>query len=200
VLISHKYKFCYVHIPRTGGSWATYKLRDLDDTLKGSGKEIPLAHAHPTRYEYKKFGRHGRLEQMYEACDVNLDDYFKFAFVRHPYTRFQSAFTYFTDVMETAKRVGFVNYEQMMDWIEDTNASKLHVAPQCNWHDKRIDQYFKFENIEQISLEKYIKNIAYNKRSNPIMKTRYKTELDSNIKQRIYVFYKQDFELFDYQP
>ena len=116
MLISHKNKFCYVHIPRTGGSWITYKLRDLDNTLKGSGREIPLLHAHPNRYEYVKFGRHGKLNQIYEACDVDLDEYFKFAFIRHPYTRFQSAFTYFTQVTQTAKRAGFTNYTQMMDY------------------------------------------------------------------------------------
>ena len=109
MLISHTYKFCYVHIPRTGGSWLTYKLRDIDPKLKGSGREIALLHAHHSRYEYIKFGRHGTLDQMYNACDVDLDEYFKFAFIRHPYTRFQSAFTYFTEVMQTAKNAGCTN-------------------------------------------------------------------------------------------
>lgn len=200
MLISHAYKFCYVHIPRTGGSWITYKLRDLDPNLRGSGKEVPLLHAHPNRYEYVKFGRHGRLDQMYETCDVELDQYFKFAFIRHPYTRFQSAFTYFTTITETAKNAGFGDYKEMMNWIEDTNAIKLHVAPQANWHDNRIDQYFKFENIEHISFEKYIKDLNYNKRSQPIQKTKYDSELDDDIKERIYNFYKLDFELFGYKP
>ena len=199
MLISHTYKFCYVHIPRTGGSWITYKLRDLDDALKGSGREIPLLHAHPSRYEYINFGRHGKLDQMYEACDVDLDEYFKFAFIRHPYTRFQSAFTYFSEVTQTAERAGFTNYEQMMDWIEDTNAIKLHVVPQVNWYDQRIDKFFRFEEIETISLNKFIKGINYNKRSNLIDKTQHR-ELDHIIKGRIYEFYKKDFELFGYKP
>mgnify|MGYP001277730706 CR=1 FL=1 len=199
MLISHTYKFCYVHIPRTGGSWLTYKLRDTDPNLKGSGREIPLLHAHSQRYEYIKFGRHGRLDQMYEVCDVNLDDYYKFAFIRHPYTRFQSAFTYFTTVMETAKNAGFNNYDQMMDWIEDTDAIKLHVRPQSFWHDSRIDQYFRFEEVEQLSLEKYIPGLNYNKRSGKIYKS-YHPEIGNDLKKRIYKFYQKDFELFDYQP
>jgi hypothetical protein len=199
VLISHTYKFCYVHIPRTGGSWLTYKLRDVDPNHVGSGHEIPLLHAHPQRYEYVKFGRHGRLDQMYEMCDVDLNEYFKFAFVRHPYTRFQSAFLYFTNTTQTAKNAGFTNYNEMMDWIESTNAVKLHVVPQSNWHDERIDKFFKFEEVEQLSLEKYIPGLNYNKRSGKIFKSSY-DELDNFLKQRIYEFYKADFELFGYKP
>ena len=199
MLISHTYKFCYVHIPRTGGSWITYKLRDQDPNLRGSGREIPLLHAHSTRYEYIKFGRHGRLDQMYEACDVDLDGYFKFCFVRHPYTRFQSAYTYFNEVTDTAKNAGFTNYKQMMDWIADTNAVKLHVKPQSYWYDDRINQCFKFERLEKLSLDKFIAGLDYNKRSGKIDKSNY-PELDSNIKHRIYSYYKQDFELFDYKP
>ena len=199
MLISHTYKFCYVHIPRTGGSWITYKLRDQDPNLRGSGREIPLLHAHPTRYEYIKFGRHGRLDQMYEACDVDLDEYFKFCFVRHPYTRFQSAYTYFNEVTDTAKNARFTNYKQMMDWIEDTNAIKLHVVPQSNWYDDRIDQFFRFEEVEQLSLEKYIPGLNYNKKSGKIYKS-YHPTLDDVLKKRIYKFYRHDFELFNYQP
>ena len=47
-----------------------------------------------------------------------------------------------------------LNYNEMMDWIESTNAVKLHVVPQSNWHDERIDKFFKFEEVEQLSLEK----------------------------------------------
>ena len=197
MLISHTYKFCYVHIPRTGGSWLTYKLRDVDPNHVGSGHEIPLLHAHPTRYEYIKFGRHGRLDQMYEACDVDLDQYFKFAFVRHPYTRFQSAYDYYTNSKETAKRAGFTNYYEMMDWIVESNAVKSHVKPQSYWHDQRIDQYFKFEHVEQLSLEKFIPGLNYNKRSGTIIKSDH-SELDNDLKERIFKFYKNDFELFGY--
>ena len=199
MLISHTYKFCYVHIPRTGGSWITYKLRDADPDLRGTGREIPLLHAHPMRVEYIKFGRHGRLDQMYQACDVDLNDYFKFSFVRHPYTRFQSAYSYFNNITDTAKNAGFSNYQQMMDWIEDTKAVKLHVKPQSYWHDQRINQYFKFEEVEKLSLEKFISGLNYNKRSAKIRKSDH-PELDPTLKQRIYNFYKQDFDLFFYKP
>jgi hypothetical protein len=174
-------------------------LRDADPDLRGTGREIPLLHAHPMRVEYIKFGRHGRLDQMYQACDVDLNDYFKFSFVRHPYTRFQSAYSYFNNITDTAKNAGFSNYQQMMDWIEDTKAVKLHVKPQSYWHDQRINQYFKFEEVEKLSLEKFISGLNYNKRSAKIRKSDH-PELDPTLKQRIYNFYKQDFDLFFYKP
>jgi hypothetical protein len=87
----------------------------------------------------------------------------------------------------------------MMTWIENTNGIKLHVVPQSNWYDDRIDQFFRFEEVEQLSLDKYIPGLNYNKRSGVIYKS-YHPTLDDDLKKRIYNFYKRDFELFNYQP
>ena len=201
MLLSHTFKCVFVHIPRTGGTWLTYKIRDADPESKGSGKEVALAHAHPRRYEYVRTGRHGTLQSIYELADVDLDDYFKFAISRHPYTRFQSCYRYYTNKTATSARAGFVNQHQMMDWLEQSGAQKNHVMPQSRWHDARLDHVFKFEEIENIDISKFIPNMpAYSKTSNRIIKTDNDHELDQSLKDRVYKFYKEDFKLFDYQP
>ncbi len=200
MLLSHTFKCVFVHIPRTGGSWLTYKIRNADPDCRGSGKEVALVHAHPHRYEYVRTGRHGTLQSIYELADVNLDHYFKFAISRHPYTRFQSAFRYYSNKTATSARAGFVNEHQMMDWLEQSGAQKNHVMPQSRWHDERLDHVFKFEEIEHINISKFIPDMpSYNKTSNKIIKTTYH-ELDWDLKERIYKFYKEDFDLFGYKP
>lgn len=201
MLLSHTFKCVFVHIPRTGGSWLTYKLRDLDPNLAGTGREVALVNAHPNRYEYTKTGRHGTLQQIYDLVDVDLDQYFKFAVSRHPYTRFQSTYKYYSESTATSARAGFKSAKQMMDWLERDGAHKNHVMPQSRWYDDRLDHVFKFEEIEKINLSKWFPGMeSYNKKSNPIVKTVYERELDEPLKKRIYRFYQEDFERFDYQP
>ena len=201
MLLSHTFKCVFVHIPRNGGSWLTYKILHMDSNARGSGREVALLHAHPSRQEYIKTGRHGTLQSIYDLADVNLDDYFKFAISRHPYTRFQSCFKYYTQQTSTAKNAGFSNEHEMMDWLEQNGACKNHVMPQSRWYDKRLDMIFRFEEVQNIDFSKHILQMpSFAKRKNPITKTNYEIELDLNLKQRIYKFYKQDFELFNYEP
>ena len=199
MLLSHTFKCVFVHIPRTGGSWLTYKLRDMDPNLRGSGREVGLINAHPNRVEYVKTGRHGTLQQIYDLADVNLDEYYKFAISRHPYSRFQSAYEYYKKT-ETAQRAGFKNLWQMMDWIEQYGACKNHVMLQSRWYDHRLNKIFRFEEIEKINFANYVPNMPKYSKRNQIAKTVYTAELDEPLKKRIYKFYQEDFELFKYHP
>ena len=93
-------------------------------------------------------GRHTKLQNLYEQQDiigVDLNTYYKFLTVRHPYTRFMSAWLYFTQYQKTAERHNLKKVEDMMDWIED-GANKIHILPQVNWHDERFDDVIKLTN------------------------------------------------------
>ena len=198
MFLSHTFKLCFVHIPRSGGSWLTYKIRDLDKTNKGKGHEVLLINdVHP---KYVQIGRHTTLERIYEVSDANLDSYFKFCVSRHPYTRFQSAWDYLSNTMETARRQKLKDWYDMMSWIED-GARKQHTNLQTDWYDKRFDSIFKFENIEKVNLKKFAPlMVNFSKRSNPIVKTTNHSELKDDLKERIYKHYIKDFQMFDYQP
>ena len=185
-----------MHIPLTGGSWLTYKIRDLDVNNVGTGREVLLVkQRHP---RYVQVGRHTTLDHIYEVSDENLNSYFKFCISRHPYTRFQSAWNYFTNVMEVAKRAKLKNQYDMMSWIED-GALKQHILPQVNWYDKLYDKIFKFEIIEQVDFSEFSLWTSYDKNSNSIERTEYQ-ELEDGLKERIYKHYIKDFQTFDYQP
>ncbi len=186
-----------MHIPLSGGKWLTYKIRDLDRKNKGSGTEVLLTgNVHP---RYVQVGRHTTLDHIYKVSNENLNSYFKFCISRHPYTRFQSAWNYFTNTILTAKRAKLKNWYDMMSWIED-GSPKQHILPQVNWYDKKFDRIFKFEDIEKIDLKKFAPLMTrFSKRSHPIVKTKH-NELEDDLKERIYKHYIKDFQTFDYQP
>jgi hypothetical protein len=70
-MISHKYKFIFVHIPRTGG---TSVERFFKEPIHG--------------------GRHNTL-QYYKQNLTTHDQYFKFAFVRNPWDKMLSEYFWF---------------------------------------------------------------------------------------------------------
>ena len=84
-----------------------------------------------------------------------------------------------------------------MDWIED-GANKIHILPQVNWHDERFDDVIKFESIQKLNLRKHIP--AWDKKTDTVKKSGYGWTLSKELKQRIYKFYKEDFETFNYDP
>ncbi len=186
-----------MHVPLTGGSWLTYKLRAMDEKNTGTGREVLLAEEdHP---KYVPVGRHTTLQNIYEVSDVDISTYFKFSISRHPYTKFQSAWNYLSNVRESTARLKLKNQFDLMSWIEDGSTTQ-HILPQVNWYDKRFTKIFNFEIIEQVNFSKLVPLcVNYDKRKNPIVRSKYE-ELDDNLKERVYNHYRKDFKLFHYKP
>jgi Sulfotransferase family len=76
-MISHKYRFIFVHVPKTGGSSI--------EAAFGIGHEF-VNPEEPEDERHRSLGEYGRLfPEMF-------DDYFKFAFVRNPWDRMVSRY------------------------------------------------------------------------------------------------------------
>jgi hypothetical protein len=193
MILSHKHKLCFIHIPRTGGSWLTYKILHYEDDHNGIGKEM-----HTSKGDQIKIGRHTKLNDIYakeKQLDISLESYFKFTVSRHPCSRFMSTWRYFSQYMKTAERNNLNCAEDLMTWIEN-GTTKQHCLPQAHWHDKRFDDIVKFEDIESFDLKEYIPKWSLKKR--PIRKSSYKKQISKNLQSRIENFYKMDYELFGY--
>ena len=84
-MISHKFRFVYCHIPRTGGTSFTEYLRIYCTKRSNLGKEsgdfIEISHTPMWR-----------MKKLYFGQDLNFDDYFNFTIVRNPYDRIVSLF------------------------------------------------------------------------------------------------------------
>ena len=203
MFLDTNHKILFIHIPRTGGSWLGYKMMDfcIDPIYRGVGQEIFTK----TGGKYP-VGRHTTLDKIYSLQHLIEDDintYYKFAVSRHPYTRFISTFDYFTNITDTAERHNLKTLEDMMSWIED-GADKQHILPQAYWYDDRFNNFYKFENIEDLNLKLWIPKwhnsdtIIEKGKRRGIVKSKHKIKLSVKLKERIFKYYNKDFYLFDY--
>jgi len=84
-MISHKHKFIFIHIPKTGGtSVETFFIPSERDRIKNIYGKTPLQ---PDNEAHLKFHH---LQIQYPR--LNFDEYFKFAVVRNPWDRVLSSF------------------------------------------------------------------------------------------------------------
>ena len=82
MIISHKHKFIFIAIPKTGTSSVESKLKSLSEV------------------NVDVFNKHDYLCQI---TDFNIDKYFSFTFVRNPWDRHLSTYFYYN-------KMGLVKY------------------------------------------------------------------------------------------
>ena len=126
-MISHKYKFVFLHISKTAGT-------SVSDML------VPYCETLPKRYSpdiSSPYYYHAPLSKMQEyiiSQNLNYDDYFKFAFVRNPWDNRLVSLYYFS--------------KKRYAWL--LKQDKLHLNNKCkqmaniNSFDDFMDKIDKF--------------------------------------------------------
>jgi chondroitin 4-sulfotransferase 11 len=84
MIISHKHKFVFIAVTKTGGTTIRNMLNPLADVKSVQDKNSPYEH-HTTAHELKKH---------FKERGWNWDEYFSFAFVRNPWDRLVSNWNY----------------------------------------------------------------------------------------------------------
>lgn len=87
LIVNHKFRFIFIHIPKTGGT----SVRSALSTLEGSDRSITAKTKHETPNEFQD-----RLKQSVRnsATTSNFEDYLWISFVRNPWDRFSSLHRY----------------------------------------------------------------------------------------------------------
>jgi hypothetical protein len=171
-MIDHRNKVVFVHIPKTGGESIT---RMIWDTI------IPL-----------RDGKHDTISEYKLKYDV--ENYYKFSFVRNPYKRAQSFYRFLMQHYSPHR----INCS-FRDWVFDMHGEpKKLFLPQVQFIDDSVD-IFKFENFsESLAILNtkipFIKPNVYTNKS----KTNVECDLTSEIKWKIYELYREDFRRFQY--
>ena len=116
-IVSDKYRFIFIHIPKTGGtSLAEPRYQDGKGALAGLLGET----------DYIQAG-HIRAVGLKERMSEHWDKYFKFAFVRNPWDRMVSLYHYFLQdsekrVSELGRRIaacdGFADFCSRLEELE----------------------------------------------------------------------------------
>jgi len=82
--ISHKHKFVFLSVPKTGSSSIREALFPYSDILSNGDTKSPYFHHVSAKV----------LKNHFRKMGWNWDDYFKFAFVRDPWDKLVSSYNY----------------------------------------------------------------------------------------------------------
>lgn len=97
MIISHRKKFVFVHVPKAAGSsinLAIYKSGYRDLYFDVTGK---VTHYLGNHFKCKELDQHSNIRQIinyFRDTEVNVDDYFKFVFVKNPFAYEVSKYFY----------------------------------------------------------------------------------------------------------
>ena len=141
-MVNHDLKFIFVHIPKCGGS----SIETMFDAWADDNKEKYYI-GHPAEYndtvaEYEKTDQqHLPLSDILKKFP-QYSDYFKFTFIRNPFSRIVSEFLY----LKKFKRIGVdMTFKQLCSNLE--NNLKKYATP---FHDRLLVDYVSGSNFDYI--------------------------------------------------
>lgn len=192
-MINHKYKFLFIHIPKTSGRSIEVCLnkrcgRD-DNDKRFNGPLRLLRDPHKTLDNYYKI-----------YSEQELKNYFKFTLVRNPFDRIVSEYFY-SKQRRLTKTQDFKTF--VINGEIDTHSYAYHNIPQIDFfvNIKRIDYIGKFENLQQdfstvcdkIGIPQ--QQLPHKNKSNHKHYTEY---YDDETREFVAERYAKDIEYFDY--
>lgn len=209
MIISHKYKFIFVHVPKSAGTSIRSRLLELDPQSESHWGEEWATHLH------RRVDRaHEPLEDLLQRREMHrlLRKYFVFAFVRNPYDRFMSAVSEFrrrTPIDPRAQTLSALLASLTPDGLRN-DLSLIHFCPMhyfTHVGNKRwVDEIYDFDNLEAglVRLSQSIGISARNFFPLPEMNvsrdalTPPETHLSLNELATLSDLYERDFALFGY--
>lgn len=213
-----KEKLLFIHIPKTGGTsiehffgmcqpeslWFDRWDRDRDeflrinrDALDGEEKQD----YEPQHYSYR----------MLERMLTDIEKYFTFTFVRHPYTRLLSEYFWSRNVQyrDTSDFDG----DEFARWVKQflSSIDSSHKEPQSFFVNNQVKFVGRFERIEedmfkllkQLSqfnpvFEKFIDRCLPHTNQSGKSKEKLIPLISKATKKRIQTVYQEDFHAFGY--
>ena len=190
-MISHRHKFVFIHIPKTGGTTLEAYLlgiegverpNSLNDLSKENKKKYHLDHI--------KSQPHAFFSEIDSKIRKN---YFSFTFVRNPFDRVVSEYNWDPQF----RNVTFLNFLQRQHkW------QKRHSNSQLEFIDENINFIGRFENFQE-DFNTVCDKIGIPKQKLPHKnksKHKHYTEYyDDETRQRVAEKYAKDIEYFNYK-
>ena len=151
MIISKKYKFIFIHIPKTGGCSVENAL------INHLGKEDLITDR--MNYQHEKINakfcdipHHSTLRSIHELTSNEYKDYYKFAFVRNPYERMVSMYSFYSQLKNEKKEIFIqTEFSKFNAWLlgeENIINSKLSLKAQNQWKNKPKIEFIVDDNNE----------------------------------------------------
>ena len=186
-MISHKHNYIFIHIPKTAGTSIKNYLNSLRPKTDYKSPEDPL----------EKFGHH-KLP-YYESKYKNTEEFYKFCFLRNPYSRMVSLYKYAKRWTEfDSSFLGFCEFLNIGKKFTNNIVWEEHYEPQSNYISDEINFIGKVESInsdfEHICNHLNIphKELAHDNKSNNAS-----ISICKRSSQIIEEIYENDFEFYE---
>ena len=216
MIINNTYKFIFIHIPKNAGTSISIffsQFTNWCDIEIGATKYGQMLQ----KVFNERFGlrKHATAQEIIKVIGVEkFNSYFKFAFVRNPYRRLYSIYNFlkkWKNIPQEWKEYmdNFNSFEEFViaEAFAKEKGPDTIFLPQYKWvtiNSKiAVDFIGKVENIEE-DIKKILRNLNLKSSENlPIVNISVNQVNPSDFENpkvvdKIYYFYKGDFELFDY--
>jgi hypothetical protein len=113
MLISHKHKWIFIHIPKNGGSSATNALNSYADVEGADHKELMEGCTPKNDRIDLSFFQHDTASMIKEKLKeqgYDYDSYYKFGIARNPWSRIVSKWTYWHKLAEQGSTFAYAHY------------------------------------------------------------------------------------------
>ena len=202
MFLSSKYKFIFIHIPRTGGTSLEYSLATISKDDKIIFELIKLLQPDANRmlvsnkFNQIKHYNQADIKNILDQLTINYSDWFEFTLVRNPYDRFLSiyenyakqtttnqylyGFDEFLSIVSHAKQDNDFFKEQLY-WINHPLTGKINVLR----YEKLEEEFINL--CDRLGIDRYpLKHIQKSEYRNRITLTEAQ-------KEKIYDLYRCDF-------
>ena len=203
MLRSKKYKFIFIHIPKSAGSSIYFALKPFSDPFALKFISSPLKKiGYPINLGPEPLDAHSTAKEIQSILGLDFDNYFKFVFVRNPWERVCSDYYYIRNNKSHPAHVKTVNAKDLNEFI----SKGIYVLrPQCDFifddsNNQLVDFIGRYENLEEDFnhiLEKLQINVQL-KRFNSNYYRSHKEILNKESIELIYERYKEDISIFKY--
>ena len=203
MLRSKKYKFIFIHIPKSAGSSIYFALKPFSDPFALKFISSPLKKiGKPINLGPEPLDAHSTAQEIQSILGLDFENYFKFVFIRNPWERVCSDYYYIRKNNSHPAHLKTVNTKDLNEFI----SKGIYVLrPQCDFifddsNNQLVDFIGRYENLEEDFnhiLEKLKINVQL-KRINSNYYRNYKEILNKESIELIYERYKKDISIFKY--
>jgi len=216
--IIHSLKTIFIHIPKAGGTSIESVLCDFPlfrYQLINKYNWYGNIRNNETKYELD----HSTMAYLKKSCKYYDNEYFSFAVVRNPYARLVSEYHYckyqysrFIKKLDTFKDFVYELKDKFDYVLKNKESDHLYVShylPQYLFtHNYRkikiVNKIYKLENLNEewpniCEILDIDKELIRSEKNASKFKYNYEDYYDDELKNIVYMMYKDDFEIFNYE-
>ena len=204
MLRSKKYRFIFVHIPKSAGSSMYLGLKPYSDPFVYKFISSPLKKiGKPINFGPEPLDAHSTAMEIRNVLGSDFQNYFKFAFGRNPWERICSSYFY---IKKDKKHPAHFQTLETKDVNEFISKAIYIEKPQTEYifdeNDNQIVDFIgRYENLQN-DFEKVLKKINIKLRLQKLNVGKYqsyKKILNQKSIEIIYERYKKDISILKYQ-